>query len=731
MAPRDSSFFKILPQSDDPDGDKPPADIAAMIERAARDHPGFALPSADSYRSPKISAEVRERYERLRSVIAVVENNGGITRAAPPAQGCAIPYALELNERQLAAVTAGDGPVLVIAGAGSGKTRTLVYRVAYLLERGVEPESIMLLTFTRKAAAQMLARVDGLLKHDISGRILNGTFHSVANHLLRRFSGVLGISNTFTILDTVDAEDVIDLVRKSLELDKQKTAFPAKQRVFEVLSKARNLRMTIREVIDRDYTGLDSYAEDLERVNAEYVDYKVTNNLVDFDDLIDVLLAFLRARPEFAGALAQRYRYILVDEYQDTNIPQRELVEELAKTHRNLTVVGDDAQSIYSFRGASFENILLFPETYPGCSLIKLERNYRSTQDILSFTNDIVRNFAVAYRKELSSTDSRSGRPAAGRFFAPEDEARWIVGRVLSLREQDVPLAGLAVLYRSSFHSNYIQAELSRRSIPYVVYGGVKFSERRHVKDVVAYLRVALNPMDAVGWNRVLKLVPGVGPVTASKIVERVRERGEVNLAGLAGPRAGDALVRLEELFSILSSHGPGVAEKVRLLKGFYAEGLKEVYEDYEKRLLDIEVLESLAVRYTDLERFLSDFALDPPSNRFQEETRPRVDEGEGDRLVLSTIHSAKGLEWNQVFVPHLLDGLFPSDRSVRNIEELEEERRLFYVACTRARRRLYLTLPSSFSSWSGWYTLPSRFLAEVGAELFSYSVEMEEEDEG
>ena len=714
----------------------PQGGVADLIGREPFRTPAAGMPRVEVYRAPRVKPEIREKIERLRVVIERVERSGaaGARPGSLPAPAVAyrIDYRGQLNPEQYAAVTAGEGPALVIAGAGTGKTRAITYRVAYLVESGVDPRGILLLTFTRKAARQMLERADRLLEREISAHIDGGTFHATANYLLRRYSALIGISPTFSILDTEDSEDVIDLIRREVRPERKERVFPGKARIQEMISRGRNTRVPLDMVVAEQYTGLREYLGDLQEIAARYARYKVDNALLDFDDLVELFIERMRSVPAFAQRLRERYRWILVDEYQDTNLPQKEMVDELAAAARNVMVVGDDSQSIYSFRGANYENILRFPETYPDCAVYRLERNYRSREDILDFTNDIVRSFTLGYPKRLHSRDTAPGKPVAGRFFSAEDEAKWIVDKVIGLREKDIPYSDMAVLYRMSFHSNYIQAELYKRKIPYVVYGGIRFVERKHVRDVIAFLRLAHNPDDPVAWNRVLKLIPGIGPVMSSRIIAALAERDGVDLAGLGGRAAAADLEELQTVVNQIMRDELSPAERLELVKSYYLEFMKETWDDWDKRILDIEVLQTLASKYKSLERFLSDFALDPPADKFQDRTTPRVDETEEAALVLSTVHSAKGLEWSVVFVPHLLDGLFPSDRSVGDIEELEEERRLFYVACTRAKRALYLTLPSSFQGRGYWLTLPSRFLAEVGPQLYRWVPDLSatEEDE-
>lgn len=681
------------------------------------------LPPA-RYEQPEWNEDSEVRLNRLQEIGRSIESMVVSKPSSLPAdRKWKIDYPGELNERQLAAVLQDVGPVLVIAGAGSGKTRTIVYRVAYLVERGVPPERILLLTFTRKAAQEMLSRVGALLREESVQRVMGGTFHAFANSMLRRYAPMLSLSPRFSIVDTADSEEIIDLIRHELHLEKKEKAFPRKNRLQEIISRARNLQISVADVIRSQFKGLLEYITEIETIDEAYRRYKKQNQVLDYDDLLETFLDNLKENVSFRGKIQEHFPFILVDEYQDTNAVQKEILDVLASRDRNIMVVGDDSQSIYAFRGARFENILRFPESYPDCRVVKLEQNYRSTQPLLDFTNNLIAKARIGFPKTLFSLDERPGKPKVELFFNQEDEAEFIVAKILELRERDVPLSEMAVLYRAGYHGNFVQAELLKRSIPYVVYGGIRFAERRHIKDMVAYLRVLFNPFDAIAWNRILKLLPGIGPATARRIIDAIQlNRGRLEGGEISGKKGGEELKKLARILQESSPDSMPVVKKLEHLKGYYLPILKTLEDDYENRVMDIDVLMTLAVKYDDrVERFLTDLALDPPSQKFQDRNTPLVDETEEKPLVLSTVHSAKGLEWNTVFVPHLLDGLFPSTKSLNSWEDLEEERRLFYVACTRAKERLYLTFPSLVGLFDAFFTHPSRFLAEIDPNHYEY----------
>ena len=684
-------------------------------------HEDIAEIPLDRYEQLEITGAVQEKIDRLQSITNSIEQNLVRTAAKKDQiKKFKIDYENSLNEMQYIAVTTVEGPLLVIAGAGSGKTRTIVYRVAFLLENEILPQKILLLTFTRKASHEMLARTTSLLNDRRCQEVMGGTFHAFANYLLRKHAELLNISPNFTIIDTVDAEDVMGSIRQELHLEKRNRAFPRKGRVQSIISKARNCDITIKAVVDREFRELAEFVEDIELIGKKYSQYKKEGHLFDYDDLMEFLCYSLKNNLRFRENVQEAFQYIMVDEFQDTNTIQKEIVDLIAEKYRNVMVVGDDSQSIYSFRGANFENILKFPETYPDCQFVKIEQNYRSNQDILSFTNSVINNAKIGYKKKLLSTKKSPGKPIVKKFRSQEDEAEYIVSKILKIKEKGTPLNQIAVLYRASYHSNFIQAELLRRNLPYLVFGGIRFMERRHIKDIIAYLRIILNPWDQVSWKRILRLIPGIGGIAAGKIVLHIHQlNGKIDFSGFANHKYRSDIEKLGYVLNQLSHPKVVIYDKIEMLKDYYVPILKSLESDYEIRLLDIDVLCSLARKYDDLEKFLSDFALDPPANKYQDQASPLIDEIKGKPLTLSTVHSAKGLEWNSVFIPHLLDGLFPSIRAVRNIEEIEEERRLFYVACTRAEEQLYLTMPSYIPSWDTFFTLPSRFLVEVEREKY------------
>ncbi|MGH7236256.1 MAG: ATP-dependent helicase, partial [Nitrospiraceae bacterium] len=454
-------------------------------------------------------------------------------------------YGQALNPQQLAAVTAGDGPALVIAGAGSGKTRTLVYRVAYLIDLGNDPGTILLLTFTRKAAQEMLKRV-GLLIGSRSERVSGGTFHSVANMLLRRYGRPIGLEPGFTILDRGDAEDLIGLLRTQLGLHEKDKRFPRKGTIAEIFSKCENTLRSMEEIVLGEFEHFSEHLEDLEKLKRTYQAAKRQRQLLDYDDLLVKLRELLGAGEEARRAISQSYRYILVDEYQDTNRLQGDLIRKLAETHDNVMVVGDDSQSIYAFRGATFRNIMEFPEQFSGATIYKLEENYRSTQPILNLANEIIRGAVEKYSKRLFTQKQEGPLPVLVQAGGENAQSRFIAQKILELREEGVPLDEIAVLFRSSFHSFDLEIELSRRDLPFVKQGGFKFIETAHVKDLLAHLRVVENPLDTVSWTRVLLLVEGVGPKKAQDLVAScLKTERPVDVLREAGGRSSRALKEL------------------------------------------------------------------------------------------------------------------------------------------------------------------------------------------
>jgi DNA helicase-2/ATP-dependent DNA helicase PcrA len=636
---------------------------------------------------------------------------------ARPAPHFRIDYATELNRAQHDAVTTLDGPVLVIAGAGSGKTRTLVYRVARLIESGVPPAQILLLTFTRKAAEEMLGRASALVGGSCD-RVAGGTFHSFANTVLRRAGRPVGLEPGFTILDRSDAEDVVNLLRSRAGLDRKDRRFPRKQTILEVLSMAVNRSMPVPEVIADGWPHLLDHLDDLIRLGEQYTRYKRERGLVDYDDLLVLLRDLLRDVPETAARLSNTHRYVMVDEYQDTNRLQAGIVRGLAVTHDNVMAVGDDSQSIYSFRGANFRNIMDFERLFPGTRLIKLEDNYRSTPPILGLANAIIDRAAEKYTKVLRAQATAGERPALVRCPDDRAQSRFVCQRILELREEGIALDDIAVLFRSSFHSFDLELELQRHDIPFVKRGGFKFIETAHVKDVLAHLRVVANPLDAVSWHRVLLLLDGLGPKTADDVLRHVGPLTDVAEAAdrlEAYPKRGaytKELGRLAQVLRTVADEHKTPGERVSDVVGFYAPMLRHLHpDDFPKREKDLEHFITIAARYRSLPSLLTDMALEPPSDSVGDVLA--ADGDDDGLLTLSTIHSAKGLEWRAVFVIGLVDGRLPSYQNLRNPEEVEEERRLLYVAVTRAKEHLYLSYPIDIFDRTTGMVLgkPSRFV--------------------
>jgi DNA helicase II / ATP-dependent DNA helicase PcrA len=641
-------------------------------------------------------------------------------------------YDADLNTGQLAAACALRGPVLVIAGAGSGKTRTLVYRVARMIESGIHPESILLLTFTRKAAQEMLQRV-GLLIGARSDRVNGGTFHSVANLLLRRYGKAIGLEPGFTILDRGDSEDVINLLRTQLGLHDKARHFPRKNMLNEMFSKAANKLLPLEDIVLGEFPHFSEEVEELKNLQKAFEAYKRRRLLVDYDDLLVRVRELLETQEDLRRRISDIHRYIMVDEYQDTNALQAEIVRKMAFTHDNVMAVGDDAQSVYGFRGATFRNIMDFPKLFPGTQLFKLEENYRSTQPILSLANEVIGLATEKYPKTLFTRKEHGATPVLAKAVDENTQSRFVAQRILEIHEEGTPLGEIAVLFRSSFHSFDLEIELARRNIPFVKRGGFKFVETAHVKDLLAHLRVIQNPRDAVSWNRLLLLIEGIGPKKSRDLVGEIfRQESNgldvlraASIKGAAGPGLQELVRVLEE---VSEEADMTTGERLAALSAYYVPLLKAEYDDYPKRLKDLEHLQTIAERYQSLETFLADLTLEPPDESVVGvEAADRQD----DRLILSTIHSAKGLEWHSVFVIWVLDGKFPSLYSFAANEDLEEERRLFYVAITRAKQNLYLTCPVNvFDRTSGMVlSKPSRFLDEVRRDcLESWSL-IDEDD--
>lgn len=667
----------------------------------------------------------------------------------------------ELGPKQQEAVLHGDEPLLIIAGAGTGKTTTLAHRVAHLITGGVNPARILLLTFSRRAASEMLRRADSALRRaetaaraaaQVGGapanggsgrpppmasipagsRVWGGTFHATAARLLRIHGRDIGLDPGFTIIDRADSEDLMGAVRTKLGLARNDRRFPQKATCLDIYSHCVNTRHPLEKALRTHFPWCAEHADELRRLFSGYVDRKAEGSVLDYDDLL-VFWCGLLSDPAAGAAVRARFDRVLVDEYQDTNALQAEILALLRPDGSGLTVVGDDAQSIYAFRGATVRNILDFPTQFQGTEVITLDQNFRSTPAILDVTNRVIAQARERYEKSLWSQRPAGERPHLVTCGDEDEQTRFVVTRILEHREQGLALRKIAVLFRAAHHSLSLEMELGRRNIPYHKYGGLKFMETAHVKDLVAFLRLAENPRDEMAGMRVLQLLPGIGPRRAADFLGLLRERwadpeatsadgarataGEVTAAGSpAGPNSAPARgpfgawhqVRppeaaaalwpgLVHLLAGLSVADPGPpSAQVERVHTFYRPIAESLYDSPESRMADLETLARLAVRTPDRARFLADMALDPPSWTGDLAGPPVLDE---DYLILSTMHSAKGLEWDAVFVIHAADGNIPSDMSTGSAEEIDEERRLFYVALTRARDYLYVCCPFRYHS--------------------------------
>jgi DNA helicase-2/ATP-dependent DNA helicase PcrA len=654
-----------------------------------------------------------------------------------------VDYDRELNDEQRDVVLAGGGPLLVIAGAGSGKTRTLVYRVARLIESGHDPSRILLLTFTNKAAREMLRRVETLLAVD-TRRLMGGTFHSVGNRLLRRFGTRLGLSANFTILDPEDAREMLEAATSDRRIPTLERRFPKGDVLLDLYSYTINTGRPFPEVLAEHAPHFSELETDIVAVFQRYRERKRAGNACDYDDLLLMWKRLLDEVPEAAAQLSASYDHVLVDEYQDTNRLQGELVDGMARVKKNVTVVGDDAQAIYSFRGASFENILGFPQRYPEAQTFRLTRNYRSTPEILALANASIAHNAKQFPKELEASRESGGLPAVVALPDIPDQARFVGQRLLEWHDEGEKLADLAVLYRAHYQALELQIELTRRGIPYEIRSGTRFFEQRHVKDVLAFLRIVVNPKDELSWKRALKLFPRVGERSASAVWEAIGSRPDP----LAAFRALDAKsadlgrgseASLRPFRSLLARlDAPAIrsspSEAIRsVVEDVYRDYARAKFPNGDARLDDLEQFAQFAQTYDSLPSFLEEVTL------FNELSGEDVVAGEpdDDRVVLSSIHQAKGLEWSRVIVMGLSEGRFPNFRSIATDEGLEEERRLFYVAVTRAKNEVALVYPMLARDRYGVDVIlePSRFVTELPESVYErWTIEREpspEEVEG
>ena len=672
-----------------------------------------------------------------------------------------IDYARELNEQQHAAVTAAPGPALVIAGAGSGKTRTLIYRVAYLLEQGVLADRVLLLTFTNKAAKEMMRRVSDLLGQELAS-LWGGTFHSIGNRVLRQHATLLGYQRDFTIMDREDAKHLINTCLAESEIDLKATRFPKADVLGNIFSLAVNTHKSIPDILAEQYDYFTHLAEQIADMQKRYAARKRATNAMDFDDLLVLWLKLLQEQQEVREHYQRRFQFILVDEYQDTNKLQSDLIDLLAARHNNVMVVGDDAQSIYAWRGANYQNILKFPERYPEAKIYKIETNYRSTPEILNVANAAIAANVHQFTKELSPARKTGPKPVLVPCGDSSEQAAFVAQRVLELREEGGDLRQMAVLYRSHFHALELQLELTRRNIPFSITSGIRFFEQAHVKDVTAYLKLATNPHDELSFKRLAQLLPGIGGKGADRLWKTFTEKvqspestvqspearistSEVNSqqSTVNGPDSKEVSDR-SPLARALQGCAPAVPKKaavawaqfvatmaqlegevrgnaskmIRLvIEAGYEDHLKENYANYRSRLEDLEQLAVFSQQFSSMEEFLTQLAL--LTNLEAEAEQPSSKDDE--LLRLSTIHQAKGLEFDVVFIIMLCDGLFPSARSLETPDGEEEERRLLYVAITRARNELYLSYPliRALPGGSGdFMQKPSRFLGEISKDL-------------
>jgi DNA helicase-2/ATP-dependent DNA helicase PcrA len=634
----------------------------------------------------------------------------------PPSK---LDYRKELNEAQYTAATTVEGPLLIIAGAGTGKTRTLVYRVAHLIDIGVDPRSILLLTFTRRAAEEMLRRASVLIDNRCS-QVAGGTFHSFANLVLRQYGRSIELLPSFTIMDRPDSEDAIQLLRTEMGLNNKDKRFPRKQTAAEIFSMAVNKQTTIPDLVEAEYPHLLDSLDDLLGLYERYVAYKSAKGLLDYDDLLTKLRDLLAHHEAVRRRLSEIYQFIMVDEYQDTNHLQARIVRLLAAEHDNVAVVGDDAQSIYSFRGANFRNIMDFPEIFPNTRIIKLEENYRSTQPILNLTNEIIHRAQERYEKNLYTRKREGETPILVQAESEQMQSRFVCQKILELREEGVPLWDIAVLFRSSFHSFDLELELARHNIPFVKRGGFQFMETTHIKDLLAHLRILANPQDIISWNRALLLLEGVGPQMTQKIVRWVVEGNHPTERLRSFDAKGKIALGLKTLAQVLqvTADAQRPAEQAQYFMQYYAPILKRLHpEDHPKRLRDLEHFLGITERYRSLDQLLSDMALEPPNDSVAGVLAVDPDEGP---VVLSTIHSAKGLEWHTVFIIWALEGRFPSFYNINSDEELEEERRLLYVASTRAKENLFISYPIKVFDRGLRMVLsrPSQFIEGISEDL-------------
>ena len=720
------AILRLNPRLRTAEGPELPFDLQRILTKALAKTPKDRYQTVD-----ELAAELKTLKRELdlgKTLPIASRTRLVLKRLAAGAQ--TVDYEKELNEAQFRAVTTTEGPLLIVAGAGTGKTRTLVYRVARLVEIGAKPESILLLTFTRRAAASMLTRAAALADARCQ-RVSGGTFHSLGHSVLRKYSEIAGVQRNFTVLDQSDTEDLIDLLRRQIKLTRDRH-FPRKRTISAIFSMMVNKVQTMKQVLNNEYPQFVDERRNLETLFKSFEEFKRGRHMLTYDDLLVRLREALEESNELREQLSDQYRYIMVDEYQDTNKLQAQIVKLMTARHENVAVVGDEFQSIYSFRGASHRNMLEFPKLFPSAQIIKLEENFRSTQPILDVANAIIADVKESYKKRLYSRIDGGQPPVVVSARDENEQSRFVAQRIADLREEGVPLREIAVLFRSSSHSFDLEIELGKHNIPFRKFGGMRFAESAHIKDALAFLRVVVKPSDTLSWFRSLKLLDHVGDATVYQILEHLgveqREfRSTRTKAALfkklhrfpGRPGYQAQLTRLSRvLATVCESKSP--SEQLSAVLRFYRPLLKNKYDDVQRRSRDLEHLQSIAKRYKTAAKLLEDVALDPT-----EAIQGNVSRNGGGFVTLSTVHSAKGLEWDNLFVIWMTDGWFPANRFQDEFDDLEEERRLLYVATTRAKKDLHFVYPAvnvyNGPEADGSPTL-SRFLEPISPSILQHA---------
>ncbi len=648
----------------------------------------------------------------------------------------AIDFDAELNPQQLAAVKAPPGPALVIAGAGSGKTRTLTYRVAYLLQNGIQAQNILLLTFTNKAAREMIERVAALVPVDTS-TLWSGTFHSIGNRILRRHADRLGMARQFSIMDREDQKELMNSVVKDSGLDVKALKFPKAQLLSDMFSMARNTGVNLRDYIADNYSYFEQFSDEIVKMRDAYQDKKLTTNCMDFDDLLIKTLSLLREHDDLRDLYQHQFEFVLVDEYQDTNMIQSDMIDLLAGKHGNLMVVGDDAQSIYSWRGADFRNILNFPEQYPGTNVYKIETNYRSVPEILTLANSAIRSNTEQFSKELAPFRSdQETLPALVMLSNTNTQAAFVVQRIQELQEEGVEPQEIAVLYRAHYQAMEVQMELTRQGVDFNITSGLRFFEQAHVKDVATFMKFVANRADEVAFKRMVRMLPGIGDKSADKLwmqwlscegsqKEKSDGFSKYMLDFVVPPKGKKDWMQLaytlDELIDVDGELQPPSMMITSIVEGMYADYMRAQFSNYENRKMDIEQLDNFSSGFENVEEFLTQLSLLAGTDTDIKGGRQKKEQ-DSNVVCLSSVHQAKGLEWKVVFVIWMAEGMFPNGRVLEeDLDDsgLEEERRLFYVAVTRAMDELYLTYPLIWQNAHSGQVLqqPSRFLDEIPSE--------------